>query len=308
MDMIRCECGTEYRLTERLYGKRVRCKMCGVEFTAPHPDSPELHASPPTGDSSVDQYSAKAFDDDSGPSLMAFWADCLRSFLFLRSVSSLITFAFLAMAAAVRVFLPFGGCIGQIALVIVAGWILGYLFHVIQEAASGENELPSFSLSEGWFDDVVVPLVKFLVSWLVVVWPALAFTILDSIYRISGRLNLPFNPAVVLFGLGVFAWPMVILTTAIGGLSGLWRVDLMISTVSRSFVGYATTVAATVLAYGAFQLAEELLQARSHADPSGLVAMGAGLEVLSVYAAIVAMRIVGLYYHHFKDDFAWSWD
>ncbi|MCH7701377.1 MAG: hypothetical protein IID37_06785 [Planctomycetes bacterium] len=308
MNTIRCACGTEYPLTERLYGKRVRCKMCGVEFTAPDPNSPELHASPPAGESSVGQYSGEVFDDDRGPSLTAFWADCLRSLLFLRSVSSLITFSFLAIIAAVQVFLPFGGCLGQIARVIVAGWILGFLFHVIQEAASGESELPSFSLSEGWFEDVVVPLVKFLISWLVVGWPALLYAMLDIQYSVSGRLNLPFNPAVVLLGLGVFAWPMVILTTAVGGLSGLWRVDLMISTVLRSFVGYATTAAATVVAYAAFQLAEALLQSRSHTDPSSVVAMAAGLEVLAVYAAIVAMRIIGLYYHHFKDDFAWSWD
>lgn len=179
---------------------------------------------------------------------------------------------------------------------------------MIQEAASGENELPSFSLSEGWFDDVVAPLVKFLLSWLVVGWPALLYAMLDTKYSVSVLLNLPFNPAVALLALGVFAWPMVILTIAIGGPSGLWRVDLMISTVLRSFVGYATTAAATVVAYAAFQLAEALLQSRSHADPTGLVAIGAGLEVLAVYAAIVAMRIIGLYYHHFKDDFAWSWE
>ena len=40
----------------------------------------------------------------------------------------------------------------------------------------------------------------------------------------------------------------------------------------------------------------------------GLVAIGAGLYVLSTYASIVSMRIIGLYYHHFKNDFAWSWE
>lgn len=307
MDMIRCECGTEYRLTERLYGKRVRCKMCGVEFTAPDPNFPGLQDGSPTGGPSIEQYTAEV-DGDAVSNLTAFWTDCLRSFLFLRSVSSLLTFTFLAMAAAVQVFLPFAGCFGMIARIIVVGWILGYLFHVIREAASGETELPSFSLSEGSYEDVVVPLVKFLLSLLVVAWPAVVFTMLDTVYFISGGLNLPFNPAFVLLGLGALAWPMVILIIAVGGPSGLWRIDLIISTVAQTFVGYATAAAATVLAYSAVQFAEVLLQSRSHADPGSVLVTGAGLQVLAVYAAIVAMRIIGLYYHHFKADFAWSWE
>lgn len=125
MNKIRCACGTEYRLTERLYGKRVRCKKCGVEFTAPDPNFPELHSPPPTGEPSIDEYSPEVGVDDRGPSLTAFWADCLRSLLFIRSVSSLITFSFLAMVAAVQVFLSFAGCIGLIARYVVVGWILG---------------------------------------------------------------------------------------------------------------------------------------------------------------------------------------
>ena len=28
---------------------------------------------------------------------------------------------------------------------------------------------------------------------------------------------------------------------------------------------------------------------------------------IAVYFEIVAMQVIGLYYHHFKDRFAWSW-
>jgi len=29
---------------------------------------------------------------------------------------------------------------------------------------------------------------------------------------------------------------------------------------------------------------------------------------VTVYFDIVLMRLIGLYYHHFKDRFAWSWE
>jgi len=38
-----------------------------------------------------------------------------------------------------------------------------------------------------------------------------------------------------------------------------------------------------------------------------MLALRAALVPIEVYFTIVAMRTVGLYYHHFKERFAWSW-
>jgi hypothetical protein len=40
---------------------------------------------------------------------------------------------------------------------------------------------------------------------------------------------------------------------------------------------------------------------------AAVLGVGALLVVLEVYANIFTMRVIGLYYHHFKERFAWSW-
>ena len=40
---------------------------------------------------------------------------------------------------------------------------------------------------------------------------------------------------------------------------------------------------------------------------SGLLLLPVALVLVEVYVQIVAMRAIGLYYHHFKQRFAWSW-
>jgi hypothetical protein len=40
----------------------------------------------------------------------------------------------------------------------------------------------------------------------------------------------------------------------------------------------------------------------------GLVVTFAVAPLLQAYFGVVSMRIVGLYYHHFKKRFAWSWE
>ena len=82
----------------------------------------------------------------------------------------------------------------------------------------------------------------------------------------------------------------------------------MASTIGHTFGAYATTVAALVLTYLGVHVVESLITLPLGSDPSSMLAVAAGIRALLLFGAIVTMRIIGLYYHHFKDDFSWSWE
>ncbi len=105
---------------------------------------------------------------------------------------------------------------------------------------------------------------------------------------------------------GMFFWPIVLLCVALGGFSTLRRMDLIVQTVFRTLPAYLITVA---MVFGT----EALKQALARTG-TGIGAIAGGVLLLSflstgiaIYFEIIAVQLIGLYYHHFKDRFAWSW-
>ncbi len=115
---------------------------------------------------------------------------------------------------------------------------------------------------------------------------------------------------VVLVLVSIGLWPMALLVVAVGGLPALIRVDLMLRTMVRSFTVYSIVV---VLAYAGLLIPEligALLMPGEVVEESSLETgwlQAAILAPLSLYGQIFMMRTVGLFYHHFKSRFAWSW-
>ncbi len=137
---------------------------------------------------------------------------------------------------------------------------------------------------------------------------------------LSGIMALPpdgLDPFKILVVLGLFLWPFVALCVALGGFRTLVRFDLMLVTVGRTIGVYSIMV---VLIWVAFFLEHTLSTLTSSkaaavaaatgtpATTFGATAVG-GICVLGVgiYFDIVLMRLIGLYYHHFKKKFAWNW-
>jgi hypothetical protein len=86
---------------------------------------------------------------------------------------------------------------------------------------------------------------------------------------------------------------------AIGGFATLRRVDLIFATMIKTFPIYLLTVA---IVFGTAFIVPALEDL-----PGGLI--GRVLVIgISLYGEIIALRAIGLYYHHFKHRFAWSWD
>ncbi len=115
--------------------------------------------------------------------------------------------------------------------------------------------------------------------------------------------------------LGVALWPMVVLCVALGGFESLYRVDLIALTIIRTLPAYVLTLA---LMFGAIVLLRVLgtgtavnAVSRDSATSGGAIGSSVLVHILtvglSVYLDIVLMRLIGLYYHHFKGRFAYDW-
>ena len=127
---------------------------------------------------------------------------------------------------------------------------------------NGEENLPTLGLTEGFLDDIIVPLLKFVAAGTLAWAPAIIYTVavawakgvgVDEV--IAGR-----SPVLLaISGLGMFLWPMLLLVIAVGGFSSVVRVDLILSTIVRTFLPYLAVcllfASATALEHYAFALA-----------------------------------------------------
>ena len=92
---------------------------------------------------------------------------------------------------------------------------------------------------------------------------------------------------------------MIILCIALGGFETVCRLDLIATTLIRTFPVYVLTL---LLMFGAAVLEKTLTASTAGVSMRFVISIG-----VTVYFDIVLMRLIGLYYHHFKDRFAWSW-
>lgn len=320
MIVVSCQCGARYRIPEKLAGKRLKCKKCAGPIDVPAPDPPEdddafavdvlaeeptilpdvvvagpaISAAPAGGSSR-----SAPFEPSHLP---AYLKDCVASLMFFAESGNLLRFLVVGVISMIWPLLLFAPCIGPLALIIVFGWIFSFLFNVLLNAANGERDLPEFTLLEGMIETVIVPFFKFLAAFIVAFVPLIVY----------GTLNPDVidqeTPAYWLFyGLGVFLWPMAMLMVGIGGVSSFARIDLMVRTLIRSFVPYVLVCALTAATFTGSAFLTEALFATSGKSAEHPVALSCALQPLQLYFWVLVMRFIGLYYHHFKSRFAWTW-
>ena len=353
MPTNRCKCGAKYRYPESSIGKRAKCKKCGTIFTLKSED--DEAPIPIAADSDMrSEIAAAAAQAKSAPATPPVSAAYLPSAdsegrlgrtvieeapaptSYLRSLASTVMFLRSGHNAAMFVvvwgllafsytLLRAAGCFGLPGQLIILGWYSAFRFDVIAEASAGEKDLPALAGTEGVYDGIIVPLVKWLASWVIVLLPAYvcllfmlgtgtvtAGELSDLILGgVSGSLQgatAEMVPFVVLLCAGVFIWPMIVLCVTLGGFATLSRLDMLILTIIKTFPVYILTVAlvfGTDLLNG---LLAALMTGRVGEGLGGYFLLGILVAGIGVYFEIVAMRVIGLYYHHFKQRFAWSWE
>lgn len=356
-------CNARFRLPPGAEGRKVRCTKCGhvsqvpakdedagpiplagepddffAEAAAaaarsrePAPGSQSVVHDPAASDPRVleeaeEMVRAGRVSDLRAPG-RGFWADAGWSFLFVTTPNNAVTFIILWAMLGVRTLVLLVPCVGLIVYMILTGYVWSFLLNCVGEAASGEDDLPALRFTEGVWEDMILPILKFLgVSFLLAVPPMtfLFFALKLQSQGLANVLATMFSPISSVGGSGVavvvpffllcaaslLLWPIAILVVAIGGITDLARVDLIVRTVIRTFVPYLAIFLLVAVAFG-MKVGIALLV--SHASSSGSIQVNSlVVHVLmlgvQIYFDIVTMRIIGLYYRHFKDRFAWSWE
>lgn len=249
---------------------------------------------------------------DEGPGRRTFWNDALLTLVCFADTNNLIALGFVSMVAVFGVLAQIGmACAGFI----VNGWLAGYYITVLEHAASGEEELPPLTLTEGWIDGVFRPALQFAISWIVVMLPALfcgiavgvgASAVIDS--AITGR----FHPTVVLtlamLVVGTFCWPAAIILMVTWSAIDVIRVDRWLQIIGRTLPSYLA-MWLMLLAVLAVQIAISVFVG------GGLAAIGRTGLTVSLVAAVIStvgwvmtMRIIGLFYFHNRRHFSWEKD
>ncbi|UCG17287.1 MAG: hypothetical protein JSV19_04490 [Phycisphaerales bacterium] len=354
-------CGTHYRLPEGAAGKRVRCKKCGKitqilddddgpirlagepdDFfaeaaaaasrggPAATADSPGMGY--PSADSAshavaeADALVAAGRISDTRPAGRTFWSDVGWSFLFITQPGNVVTFVIIWLLYIAGPIVRFSGCIGIAASLILAGWICSFLLKCVVEAASGEDDLPKLTLTEGFMDDILVPLFKVLVTLVVLFVPPLAYLVFISILAsdrssfIATGLGDPITllstegmialPYALLMAAAIYLAPIALLVVALGGVLDLFRIDLIVRTITQTFLPYLATFAFLAGAIMLFKGARWVISAAAGGTTFGANAVVLGLlgSALTAYFDISVARIIGLYYRHYKHRFAWQWE
>lgn len=119
-------------------------------------------------------------------------------------------------------------------------------------------------------------------------------------------------PFIGLFALGVFIWPMTILTIALHGFTmNALRYDLQLISIGRAFAPYLAIFGMLILTLGlgsGFVLEALNLLPASQTIQAVRSSFVGSVAIMSVqtYMMLVSMRIIGLFYRHYKSRFAWQ--
>jgi len=258
--------------------------------------------------------------------------DLLWTVLFPTSTGNLLTFFAIWAVLSLTQFATWSiGLFMGLFWFVLAGWYAAFRVEVLVSATVGEDELPSVAASRNLAADLVEPFLSWIASWALVMLPAAAYVAVgcsegwldptDAASIVMGGVSGVLHgstaslPGLTIFvALGLALWPMVILCIVVGGVSILYRIDLIVRTIVRTFPGYLT---AMVLVGGSLCFEAFLWSGGTSAPPGGRTGLlGPSTKPLvfillmgsQVYLDIVRMRIIGLYYFHFKEGFAWSWE
>ncbi len=244
----------------------------------------------------------------------SFWRDLVDSFVFFMDSGNLITFMMIVVISLVleavnfipgiNLMMSFLMLVMQLAF---AGFVFSFFLSVIRETASGADDLPQIVWINDWLDDLIRPMLHFLLTWLMVLLPAFLALVKmrmdDAVidWRIIGLLA----------AVGVFFWPALILAVSIGGgVVGIWPHTIIRTAVSAP-LAYLAVWLVVLVAFGISVLAQSswlyagLIKIAPQNPFKAVMLLSIVSGTLNVYAMIVAMRAIGLFYRHFKNRFPW---
>ncbi len=241
----------------------------------------------------------------------SFWSDASLSFSIPFKGAGGFLFGFVVLMHFVRYILDFAGCLGSAGQFIITGWLCSYFLNIIQDTCTGQDELPGFNMADGYWEGILRPFLLFLGGTVLVMLPVIVWALL--VLLAGGILGSSSDAVVgiILLAIGLFLWPMTILTVAVQGFSiNSLRYDKQLATIGRALSPYlAVWLLLIVVAVGGWA---SMVGSTVVAGLFGIVDVAAGILIAIIaiaifqsYFSIVVMRTIGLYYRHYKKSFAW---
>jgi len=289
-------CNSIIGFADKHCGKRARCTTCGQLLIIPSKsDEKPKKAEPPKEKRQV----LPGF-------YRAVFVDNWKLFFDSENINTLV---FVIAAVCFKFFLGKGiCCMNYISFIVVWGWLLGFYLNIIYETAFEIDKLPEIYLGTSvtfiWY--IIKPFFLFFCTMAVVQLPFIITLILlkdeGITYENMWAAHTGFHLLLqVFFILGLFLFPIAILTTAVGRDLTMFRPDYLLGPAFKAFVPYVVTVAlliaATLLKIQTTQYDADA----AFATTAGHLALNLAVQVV----AIIAMRSIGLFHRHYSCHFAW---
>ncbi|MEJ2703257.1 MAG: hypothetical protein P8Z79_12525 [Sedimentisphaerales bacterium] len=289
-------CDAVIGFADKHSGKRARCISCGQHFIIPSESDAKPEKVKPL--------------EDAGEPVPGFYRGALvDSWRLLLRPANARGLVFVAAAVTLKFFTghtDYSFTMGKFrvqaptGLVITLtawGCLFWYYMEIIRSTAIDIEELPDVHMGDlfGFIWNVVKSLFTFAVTLIIVLLPSIA-------YLVSTKRQDFVSHALALIGLFVF--PMAILTVSISGEFGLlFRIDYMLKPIAKAFRPYLIVVALFVVAW------ELQLRTIEYGDLLGSNKWIVGLHLLANLAVqmldLVAIRSIGLFVRHYNCYFPW---
>lgn len=234
----------------------------------------------------------------------SFWLDLFYAFIFpFASLGNAMNTLFVLVANVVAAFSCFG--------LFVEMYMAAVYMNIVSDTASGSEEYKAASLEGGLWEAVIRPFLRYIGTGLIALSPMWAYLLLldHNVIR----------PSLFIFtlwtGAGIFLWPILMLLASLEILSSIFAIHRIFETIAKTILPYLAIWAMLLLAgmimmvslFGASVLASLGLDTGGFgASLFGVVGGRIAGEVISTYLMLVTMRLVGLYYLHYKHKFTFK--
>jgi len=284
-------CNEIIGFTDKHCGKRARCTNCGQLFIIPS----ESYKKPKKVE----------LTKEKGEPLPGFYRDVFvdnwKLFFDSENVTPLV---FVIAVVCFRFFTAGSPCCAFVTHFAIWGWLLGFYLNIIYETAFEIDKLPEIYLGTSitflWY--IIKPFFLFSLTMAVVQLPFIIVLVLrkDEGLTIENIRQAEFGLLHILFILGLFLFPIAILTTAIGKDITLFRPDYLLAPVFKAFVPYVVTVL-LLIAAALLETQTSQYTGAGLLTTAGHLAMNFAVQLI----AIIAMRSIGLFYRHYSCHLAW---
>lgn len=282
-------------------GRRAKCLQCNQVFIIPDKDGAKAEKikQPKEYDEPLPGFYEAVFKK-SLPAI--FNKNSLATLLFILITTTVkfyvahLDYSFTVVGrsgTAFTVFIPIGSAIS----ILVWGGIFWCYAEIIYVTAFDIESLPEITLGGGFGYLILAlkALYSFFIALLVVFLPAVIAKMILSVIGVKSQW--PIFPFAML---GIFLFPMAVLTVSIGrDLTMLFRPDYFFVPIKKAFRHYLFI---TIL----FALLCQLLfmtRNSNNVANTGLLNLAAALAVQIL--AVFVMRTIGLFYRHFGCSFKW---